>query len=368
MKKSVCLLIAMILIFCLSACDNDKSAEDAGRFNADENNSISNAAVDKDNPDKTGTSAKTETSDKTETPDKTETSSSAESNVEKHSHKYTSTVVPAACASQGYTEYKCDCGSSYRNNYTPVTYEHDFAKTRKTVNGINYETAICTKCGEEAFSYGNADGSYSGGNNSVKYYVTGKAFTENAYEGDYHIVIYGQGPMPDFPYSECPRWYDYLTDTSKITIAEGITSIGSYAFNCPDGRKRVSFDMADSVKTIKTNAIDLNMKYITLGKGVEYIEYGVTGKDMTGIYFPKTLKYIGSLESTLDRDTVIFYEGTKEEFLNIKTRSYNQTETIKDLFDRYFSGNVYSPYCHVYLECSEIFDRTNYYDTMNEWK
>ena len=174
--------------------------------------------------------------------------------------------------------------------------------------------------------------------------------------------------MPDFSSKNHPIWRDYLSETTQITIAQGITTIGSYAFNYPNGRTKITFNMADSVKNIKANSINLNMKSIVLGKGVERIEDKITGKNMTGIYIPRTLKYFGTLGSTWNTNTTIFYEGTKEEFLNITTRSYNQTVTVKKVLDSYFSGDVYSPYCHVYLKCTKNFDRTNYFDMMNEWK
>lgn len=345
-----------ILVFSFSACKNDMLEDgviSTNSFNTKENDSIRNE----------DTSVETETSDKTG-----ETSSSVESDVNEHSHKYTSVIVPATCASQGYTEYKCNCGISYKDNYTSVTYVHNFSRTRKSVAGITYDTTLCTKCGTEAFLYGNADGSIAGGNSRVKYYVTGKVSAANDFlqESDFHIIIYGQGAMPDFASNNYPMWHDYLSEATKITIAEGITTIGSYAFNYPNGRTQITVDMADSVKTIKANSIRLNMKSIVLGKGVERIEDNITGKNMTGIYIPRTLKYFGGLGNSWNINTTIFYEGTKEEFLKITTKRYNQTVTVKTILDSCFSGDVYSPYCHAYLNCTKIFDRTNYFDMMRE--
>ena len=110
------------------------------------------------------------------------------------------------------------------------------------------------------------------------------------------------------------------------------------------------------------------MKSITLGKGVERIEDTIKGKNMTGIYLPRNLKFFGALGNSWNTNTTIFYEGTKEDFLNITTKSYGQTVTVKNVLDNYFSGDVYTPYCHVYLKCNKIFDRSNYFDTMREWQ
>ena len=290
--------------------------------------------------------------------------------VTQHSHKYTQFIKGATCASEGYTEYRCDCGSSYKDEYTPATHEHNFRRSQKKVGDITYDTTICANCGTEVFAQGNADGSYAGGNDKVKFYVTGKvsAGKYGIHKSDYHIVIYGQGAMSDLERNGQPMWYDYLSEATEITIAEGVTTICSNAFNCPNGRTQITFNMADSVNIIKANAINLNMKSITLGKGVERIEDTIKGKNMTEIYLPRKLKFFGGFGSSWNADTTIFYEGTKEDFLNITTRSYNQAVTVKSLLDKYYSGDVYTPYCNVYLECDNIFDESNYFDTMREWQ
>lgn len=48
-----------------------------------------------------------------------------------HVHSYTKTVVKPTAAYRGYTEYSCDCGESYRDNYTK--------RTLSTVNNVKYD-------------------------------------------------------------------------------------------------------------------------------------------------------------------------------------------------------------------------------------
>lgn len=348
--KITAIILAVTFAACLSACKiNLGSVTTVSGGNSE--NSISN--TNSENLQNTGAESDTVSE---------QGSASAES--AQHKHLYSASVTPATCTAEGYTEYKCQCGDSYIGSRVPKSF-HNFVSSKKTVGGITYNTYVCTVCGEEAFAHGNADGSLSGGNNRVKFYVTGKvAATGGIKKSDYHIVIYGQGAMPDFAKDEEPMWQDYLYDAVKITVASGITTIGSYAFNCPGGTTKITFDMADSVKTIKANSINLNMQSITLGKGVERIEEKITGKNMTGIYLPKTLKYFGGLGSSWKTDTVIYFEGTKEQFLNIQTRYYNKTTTLNNLFDSVYKNGRTSPYCQVFVNCKKIFDTTEKYNTM----
>lgn len=272
-------------------------------------------------------------------------------------HSYTLSYKSPTCSSQGYTEHRCSCGESYSDNYEPMTYAHDFERLQSQGRDIY----VCKNCQIEAIAHGNADSSVVGGNDKVKFYVS-------YVDTGYHIVIYGNGAIADFTNGNQPMWANYLYRTSKIIIAEGITAIGTNAFKCPDGQSNITFNMASSVKTIKSGAIDLNMRSITLGQGVERIQEAITGKNMTGIYLPKTLKYFGAFAKSWDSDTIIYYEGTKEEFLNITTRYYNQTVTLNEFFERYYSCDVYSPWCHVYVNCTKISDTRNYFDTMKQYK
>ena len=58
-----------------------------------------------------------------------------------HSHSYSSTVVAPTCTEQGYTEYTCSCGASYRDNYTS-------AKGHRWVDGTITVEPTCTEQGE----------------------------------------------------------------------------------------------------------------------------------------------------------------------------------------------------------------------------
>lgn len=289
-----------------------------------------------------------------------------------HTHLYQKQVVSATCNAGGYIEHRCACGNHYQSDRTGPTYRHTF-RQQPEYNGIHRpDLLMCTKCGLIAWEHGNADGSMMGGNDQVKYYVTGTITAKNGVLNftDLHIVIYGTGAMPDFSSKNLPMWHYDLYAAKKITIADGITSLGEYAFYCPDGNSRITIEMADSVTKIKRNAIYLNMTSLSLGSGVTWVDaFGIrTQKHMTGIYLPRSLKYFGPIGHSWAGDTAIFYAGSKQEFLSLTTTLYNQSATLKDVLDFYFSGDVYSPYFHAYMNAKQLGDRHDYFDMMREWK
>ena len=45
------------------------------------------------------------------------------------------------------------------------------------------------------------------------------------------LVIMGQGEMNNYIQDSNPEWYEYRKYIKTLTVGEGITSIGEYAFN-----------------------------------------------------------------------------------------------------------------------------------------
>lgn len=48
--------------------------------------------------------------------------------------------------------------------------------------------------------------------------------------GDGELVIEGTGAMNDFSKDSVPPWYDKRKDLLVVTVGDGITGIGAYAF------------------------------------------------------------------------------------------------------------------------------------------
>ena len=258
----------------------------------------------------------------------------------------TDKAVAATCKKSGLTEGShcsvCDKVLTAQR-VIPASYNHKF------VHDGYYSK--CSLCNLEVIEYGNTDGSLAGGNNKVKYYVTGDV--EN-YE-DFEIVVYGSGDMPDFDKTDLPMWYYYLPSVKKITVADGITSIGKYAFYCDEASENCTFVMADTVKTVKSHSMQMRIKKLTLGAGVEYVEVNALG-DIDAIYIPKSVKklYLDALGNE-----TYFYEGSLEDFYKIEMYVYNKPTTIKNhiaTLDSYFLSGI-----HIYVNAKSITDCSHYW-------
>ena len=67
-----------------------------------------------------------------------------------HTHNYKATVVAPTCTNKGYTEYKCSCGASYKDNYKNAL-GHNYKVTSNgtaTCTSGGYTEKKCTRCGD----------------------------------------------------------------------------------------------------------------------------------------------------------------------------------------------------------------------------
>lgn len=67
-----------------------------------------------------------------------------------HTHNYKATVVAPTCTNKGYTEYKCSCGASYKDNYKNAL-GHNYKVTGNgtaTCTSGGYTEKKCTRCGD----------------------------------------------------------------------------------------------------------------------------------------------------------------------------------------------------------------------------
>ena len=260
----------------------------------------------------------------------------------------TDAAAAATCKNMGVTEGShCSvCNKVLVKQETiPATENHKFDRSQ---DGLSY---ICSSCGLKVIKHGNADGSLAGGNNKVKYYVTGDKENYSHFE----IVVYGTGEMPDFSKTNYPPWQDYLDYDITVSVKEGITSIGKYAFYCPTATSNCEFVMSNTVKTIKTGAIYLNIKNLVLGKGVEFVEADAIGH-INSIYIPKSVKKL--YLDVLGNETY-FYEGTLREFYQIELYVYDRSITVREFINT-LDDNFIS-YIHIYVQAENISDRSNYW-------
>lgn len=266
-------------------------------------------------------------------------------------HNYVASVVAATCKNEGYTIYSCDCGTSYKANYTAKTHNHDFQSGRVERDGMSYDAFVCRNCALEAVQYGNADGSWFR-DADCKYYITGDILNRK----DYEIVVYGTGNMPDYSNNNNPVWFEYLLSAKKIIIADGITSIGAYAFYNSNSTAKVEYSVSDTVKTIKPYALGLKTTNLVLGKSVQRIESNGILYDQVqgGVYLPKSVVYMAELSGNV----TYFYEGSIQAFYSITTSRYNQTITLERFFS-YWDDPASN--FNIYVNATSINDRGEYW-------
>ena len=131
------------------------------------------------------------------------------------------------------------------------------------------------------------------------------------------LVISGTGAMTSYySNSGSPQWYNYRGIIESVIINEGVTSVGSYAFqNCTAIK---SVKLPDSLEQIGDNAFSgcSSLKSIELPAGIESIGYAI---------FQNC-----SIDS-------LYYKGNVQEWLKISLPRWSFLECIDSL---YISGEL----------------------------
>lgn len=69
-----------------------------------------------------------------------------------HKHNYTQKVIEPTCTEKGYTEYLCECGETYNDNFVDE-FGHNFVDGEIIIKPTEFEegsqSIICERCGEE---------------------------------------------------------------------------------------------------------------------------------------------------------------------------------------------------------------------------
>jgi hypothetical protein len=107
------------------------------------------------------------------------------------------------------------------------------------------------------------------------------------------LVISGSGAMEDYGKEKAP-WYDYRSDIKNITLSEGVTSIGEYAFD--ECESLTGITIPEGLTIIGGHAFCEceSLTSITLPKGLTSIGYGAFAySGLTSITLPEGLTSIG---------------------------------------------------------------------------
>lgn len=165
MKRILCLLLVLTLIFTLVACSNEEvttsepdtsiptaqneiESTDSSDIQASETNTIDeNSSVTETPGNTTSTDTSSANTGKPTTSSKPSSSSTPSTNkpssstentskpsTPTHTHSYSKKVTVATCTEKGYTTYTCSCGDTYKDNFVDPK-----------CNFSNYKCTICKK-------------------------------------------------------------------------------------------------------------------------------------------------------------------------------------------------------------------------------
>ena len=154
-------------------------------------------------------------------------------------------------------------------------------------------------------------------------------------DSDGVLTISGSGDMHDYGFSCAPRgapWYGYRSLVKSAVIAEGVTSIGEYAFYYCEFLTSVT--IPDSVTSIGISAFFRCTSLTSVTSIGDGTFRGCTS--LTSVTIPDSVTSIGgSAFSDCDNLTDVYYTGTEIAWNKIKISDYNVA--LKNATIHYFS-------------------------------
>jgi hypothetical protein len=187
----------------------------------------------------------------------------------------TSVTFPENIISIGDDAFQ-NCSSIKVANYPGTSTQ--WSKISVGINNTYLINAIIYDYNSENSYYGK--GAY-GENVSWTLYTTGE------------LIISGTGAMKDYTPSSTAPWYSYKDKIKKVTIEDGVTTVGAYAFY--DCTSLTSATIGNGVTSIGAYAFYdcTSLTSATIGNGVTSIGYSAF-EDCTGL---TTIKIGGSVTS-----------------------------------------------------------------------
>ena len=147
-----------------------------------------------------------------------------------HTHSYKAVVTAPTCTEKGYTTHTCACGDSYVDTYTDAL-GHAWDNGKVTKEPTETETGVkaftCTRCGETKTEVIPATGVVASGTCGAEGDGSNLTWTLDS-EGV--LTISGSGGMHDYDGPSSPPWYRSRSMVKSAVIADGVTSIGEWAF------------------------------------------------------------------------------------------------------------------------------------------
>ncbi len=137
MKRILSLTIALIIVFCLAACREDAPIDTTASVQSTVPTEPTAPTEDMPPSEDTAPSVDTEPTEDTAP------------SVPDHEHRYIETALLPTCTEDGYILYRCDCGDSYRDNFTqPIGHVwSDWATTKEpTETAEGTAKRVCKNC------------------------------------------------------------------------------------------------------------------------------------------------------------------------------------------------------------------------------
>lgn len=191
---------------------------------------------------------------------------------EANGHTFTSISTMPGCEQGGASIHTCtQCGYVVETTISPT--------------GHRYQNDVCTVCGSAAPEGLVAQGGC--GDNLIWQILD-----------DGTLTISGQGDMNhfqiDYNYDSVP-WRDYRDQITSVIISDGVTSVGTSAF---EGCGSLTFvTISNSVRTIGPRAFHYcdALIHVTLGNGLTEIgDYAfIACKNLTGVILPDSVTSVG---------------------------------------------------------------------------
>ncbi len=174
--------------------------------------------------------------------------------------------------------------------------------------------------------------------NSDRPYYTGTCGTKLTWTLDIKtglLEISGTGSMSNWNGYGHPGWYNHRSSIKSITISEGVTSIGSYAFDFLGDF--TSITIPDSVTAIGSSAFYCckSLTNITIPSGVKTIDTYTfyNCQSLTSIIIPDSVTTISDYAfSYCDKLTDVYYGSTEEDWNKISISSGNEPLTSATIY------------------------------------
>ena len=141
-------------------------------------------------------------------------------------HSHSAVVTDPTCTEQGYTTHTCACGDSYVDTYVDAlghTWGDWYETKSPTDTKAGEERRECNKCDHYETNVLPALGQKDLINGTWCNLTWALKTTGN-------LVISGLGEMNDFNSYSTDAWRNYSSLIKTVTIEDGVTTIGDYAF------------------------------------------------------------------------------------------------------------------------------------------